>query len=202
MKKKTFFCSIIVSLLFSFSSKSQSDDKTDISLYVKQNVAVIDAMIRSIDQAHYVKELYLVDFKKTMSLPEIFEFNNVPFNDNGLGYDVSARDGIYTSSEQYLHSASTPYQAGVSRKSALKDCIVDVGFVHKSNLKVFLNSYKAPGSAGKIKVSIDCDVYVCNCGSCSCRTCGWPIVGPVGTVIGIVKHCLKIVNCHFEITWE
>jgi hypothetical protein len=80
--------------------------------------------------------------------------------------------------------------------------IIDINFNQKTSLESFLNSYQIPGSVGKIKVSVDCDIYVCNCGSCSCRTCGWPIIGAGGTYLGVVKHCLKIVNCHFEITWE
>jgi hypothetical protein len=200
MKKKVFVPIFIVFFLFTVRLNAKSN--IDSVLYFKQNVALIDAMIRSIDQEHYVKEIYLKDFINTIDLPGIFDYNGTVFNDNGLGYDVVAGDGIYVSVEQYLHTPSIPYQSGVPKKSVLEDCIVDVGFIHHSNLETFLNSYDVPGFPEKIKVSIDCDIYVCSCGSCSCRTCGWPIVGPLGTYIGIVKHCLKITNCHFEITWE
>ena len=144
----------------------------------------------------------MVDFKKAITLPAIFEFDNVAFADNGLGYDAVAADGIYTSSEQYMHSNSIPYQKGTLMSSVMEACIIDVNFNQKASLESFLKSYQILGSVGKIKVSVDCDIYVCNCSSCSCRTCGWPILGPTGSYLGYVQHCLKIKNCHFEITWE
>jgi len=202
MKKKFFFVTVITLSLCSFQLSAQKNNGADTSLYIKENVAIVDAIIRSIDQGHYVKELFMVDFKKTIRIPTIFEFDDDVFTDNGVGYDAIAGDGIYTSSEQYMHSNSIPYQNGISRRSVMESCIIDVHFNQKVSLESYLKSYVIPGSHGKFIVSIDCDIYVCNCSSCSCRTCGWPILGPGGTYIGYVQHCLKIVNCHFEITWE
>ena len=61
MKRKFLFVTIITLLLCSSQLRSQKNNGTDTSLYIKENVAVVDALIRSIDQGHYVKELFLVD---------------------------------------------------------------------------------------------------------------------------------------------
>ena len=58
----------------------------------------MDARVRSVDKEHYVKELILIDFKKTIALPEAFESFDSPFIDNGNGFDKVAGDGVYTSS--------------------------------------------------------------------------------------------------------
>lgn len=202
MKRKFLFVTVITLLVCSFYLKGQKNNGTDTSLYIKENVAIVDAIIRSIDQGHYVKELFIYDFKKAIQIPAIFEFDNVVFTDNGLGYDAVAGDGIYTSSEQYMHSNSIPYQNGALRRSVMESCIIDVNFNQKAGLESYLNSYVTPAAQGKIKISYDCDIWVCNCSSCSCKTCGWPIIGPGGGYLGYVQHCLKIKNCHFEIVWE
>lgn len=193
---------IALSVFCLFASKISSQTSKDSVLYFKQNVALIDALIRSVDREHYVKEMYFKDFKGTMKLPEIFEFDGIAFNDNGLGYDSDPGDGIYTSVVQYSHSHKIPYQSGTITRSALEPCIIDFSFAHRSSLSEFLKSYDVPGEAGKIKVSFNCDIYVCSCNSCSCRTCWAPIISPTGAYLGIVTHCVKVVNCHFVITWE
>ena len=184
-----------------FTSKINSQTSKDSVLYFKENVALIDALVRSVDREHYVKEMYFKDFNGSMKLPDIFEYDGVAFNDNGLGYDLNANDGIYTSVAQYLHSSKVPYQSHTNARSVLENSIVDFRFAHKSGLADFLTSYNVPGGSGKIKFSFDCDVYVCSCSSCSCRTCWATIVSPTGGYLGMVTHCLKVVNCHISVGW-
>ena len=200
MKSKIFHFASVFFLFYSSASKSQG---VDTYLYIKENVAIVDAFVRSIDGERYVKEVYLVDFKNTIKLPDIIEFNDVIFLDNGLGYDAIARDGVYASFDLFMHTKSVPFQLEGKRRSVMDVTIVDVNFAQKSTLESFISSYKAAGASGKIKVTVDCDVYVCTCyKSCSCKTCGVPLFSVTGGYLGFVQHCLKIVNCHVEITWQ
>lgn len=183
-------------LILNLQTKAQTKDGDEITSYFKQNVAIVDARVRSVDREFYIKELLLLDFKKTAALIENFEFSGIVFTDNGQGYDKIAGDGIYTSAGKYPHSAKVPYRDDPATRSVLENPLVDADFVYEEELNDYLSA------TGKIKVTIDCDVYVCSCEKCSCKTCWVAIVGPAGGVIGIVKHCLKVMNCHVEISWE
>lgn len=81
-------------------------------------------------------------------------------------------------------------------RSVMDQALTDAAFSHRESLYNYLNP------TGKIKVTFECDIYVRSCTSCSCATCWMPIVSPTGGYLGVVTHCLKIKNCHFEITWE
>ncbi len=201
MKKeisKHLFFSIVFAVL-TINGKSQDSEKF-LDLYFRQNVAIVDALIRSIDKEHYVKELLLKDFKKTIAIPELFEFDNTIFSDNGYGYDKRAGDGLYTSTDIFLHNNQVPYKQTDTEISVTNNSIVDKAFLYKNELSSYLQTYSTSGS--KFTIKFDCDSYICSCNSCSCRTCWTPILSPTGTLIGVVKHCLKIINCHWEIGWE
>ena len=189
----------IVFALFSVSGKSQESEKS-LDLYFRQNVAIVDALIRSIDKEHYVKELLLKDFKRTTAIPELFEFDNTIFSDNGYGYDKRAGDGLYTSTDIFLHNNQVPYKQTDTEISVTNNSIVDKTFLYKNELSNYLKNY--PTSGAKFTIKYDCDIWMCSCNTCSCKTCWTPILGPNGSVIGVVRHCLKIKNCHFEVTWS
>jgi hypothetical protein len=165
---------------------------------VKQNVAFTDARVRSLDENFFVRELHLVDFSRTMELPDLFEFDEVVFNDNGLGYDERERDGIYTSAQKFEHTENVTYQGQGVSKSVLKSCLADPGFLYREELMNYMESSENMLSAQKIKVKFDCDVYICNCNTCKCISCGWPIFLPPNIFIGVVRHCFKMMNCHIE----
>ena len=96
-----------------------------------------------------------------------------------------------------LHNEKVPFINSTTERSVVGQALADNAFSHKNELQLYLTSI-----ASKFVVSLDCDIYTCHCNSCPCKTCWMPIVGPGGGIIGTVKHCLKIKNCHFTIGWE
>lgn len=182
---------------FNSPANAQRAIGDDIVFYFKENVAIIDAKIRTIDKENYVKELILKDFKKTEDLPAAIEFDGVAFVDNGLGFDRASGDGIYTSADKSLHSDKVPYSPDNPERSVLDRALADVKFSYKNELTDYLSSI-----AGKLIISFDCDIYSCHCSSCSCKTCWMPIIGPAGGTLGYVTHCVKVKDCHFTITWQ
>jgi len=198
MKKFVFsIVSTLTVIFFGNQVEAQSASKEDITMYFKENVAIVDARVRSVDKEHYVRELIMIDFKKAIALPEAFEFFDSPFIDNGKGFDKIAGDGVYTSSNNYLHNEKVPYLNSATERSVTGQALADIAFSHKNELQNYLSSI-----ASKFVVSLDCDIYTCHCNSCPCKTCWMPIIGPGGGVIGTVTYCLKIKNCHFTIGWE
>ena len=155
---KKFVFSVLATLTFiSFGKQvvAQSEIKDDISMYFKENVAIVDARVRSVDKEYYVRELILKDFKKTIALPEAFEFFDSPFIDNGKGFDKIAGDGVYTSSSIYLHNEKVPFLNSATERSVAEQALADNAFSHKNELQLYLTSI-----ASKFVVSLDCDLYL------------------------------------------
>ena len=155
---KKFVFSVLATLTFiSFGKQvvAQSEIKDDISMYFKENVAIVDARVRSVDKEYYVRELILKDFKRTIALPEAFEFFDSPFIDNGKGFDKIAGDGVYTSSSIYLHNEKVPFLNSATERSVAEQALADNAFSHKNELQLYLTSI-----ASKFVVSLDCDLYL------------------------------------------
>lgn len=156
-----------------------------------ENIALVDARIRTINTTTFLKELLIVDFSKNkeVSIPETFTYEEIVFSDNGSGYDEVKGDGLFTAVTPMNFTEQIPYIEGQDRRSVLSSAVVNESFKHTTNLLSYIESnsikYKTIQGVGTKTgpvLTISCDFYwVCGCWN-SC--CGW-----------VVR------NCNFTIGW-
>ncbi len=199
MKKKILSLLLYFPIILTLQTNGQ-DEKNNKDLYLKQNVAIVDGLVRSINQSQYVKELLLVDFNKTEPLPDSLSFQGIGFADNGIGFDRIANDGIYTSLITFLHNDRIPYRSNVLKWSVNEYSIIDEQFSYINELNDYLSQYNYVDQNGqsKLKIVIKCTWVVCVCfvNGCWCDLC-LPSPQPgSGTV------CFTDLQCTITISWE
>ena len=109
--------------------------------FFKQNMALVDARIRSLNSTNYVKELYFVNFSDQKWEKEILIMKGMSYHDDGLSNDLIANDGIYTSTDTFLHDTVIAFKSESKLRSMLNQPIVDPSFIHSKKLSIFAESY-------------------------------------------------------------
>lgn len=177
-----------------FESAAQENDT---EAYYKQNLALVDARVRSINKEFFVKELLWVDFGKSGVVADTMDFQDEGFADDGQGNDPVKGDGVYTSLKQYEHNANISYNEELTPISVMAEVVTDKEFLYENSLNDYLGTYIKPGTGtqGKFLVSVTCDVSVCLCKlQCySCLHCFGPPLAPTSAI------CMKLKNCKLTI---
>ncbi|MFZ1527418.1 MAG: hypothetical protein WAT19_01625 [Ferruginibacter sp.] len=153
---------IVSCFLFAFfgiTAFAQSDISFD---YIKKSVAITKTAAREISKTEYVVELTLTDYAGTQKLPTGFGLKNAVFVDDGIGNDLKAGDGVYTSKEKFLFKTA-------SRQDLEKNTVYfDESFSYIAKIGT------DKSLIGKIKFS--CKFTKCGC-PCSdggtCPACTW-----------------------------
>jgi len=188
-----FFSLIIVSC--TNEDKIVDVNQFDKNTYFKENVAFVDARMRSLGEEGFVKEVVLKDFSLMSKLPSSIGFQDGSFVDNGLLNDVKAGDGIYTSIEVYSFTSSTPNFKKDELKSVLEEVIIDKSFKFReqlnSSLKQIAQDVNNPNLEERGPVAtIECDLEFGTKG-CLAQKWGW-----------CDSCCVTVSNCRGKIGWE
>jgi hypothetical protein len=147
--------------------------------FLKQNVAFVDARIRSISETSYVREIVLINFSKENRMPSSLIFDETTFFDDGSYNDLEANDGVYTSAAEFGHSKTLPYNKRATVRSVMKKIIVDQEFLHEKEIDNIARVYSKPGSSYEknsaddlswFKIGVKCKIEF---GTCGCRADRW-----------------------------
>jgi hypothetical protein len=187
-------------VLLAFTAKPMcvlAQEETD---YFGRNVAIVDAVVKSISEKEYVRVLKLVDFEKAERLPLIIGFDGIPLSDDGKGFDLAAGDGLYTSLATYQHTDEVPYNRRSSETSVLEKVLADPQFSHLEELQEYVNSNTYAGresglvTGPGLEISLECDIYLCRCDT-PCGGCvfTWGHIGCVS--------CIKMKNCKVKVSF-
>lgn len=159
--------------------------------YWSKNIAILHLRTRTINSIAYVREIVLLDFKKSEHLPAQFGFGTDLFSDDGLGYDCRPGDGIYTSLNTFTHSIVIPFIAINHLQSACEKIVIDRRFLYKKQLKSIVSVLQYFALTTKNNWPIECQLKQCACPSaCICFACEW----------GSATWCLDWNSCDTTIT--
>ncbi len=159
----------------------------------KENVAFLDAKVRSINQNKHAREITLLDFSNHDfgKLKKRIINNNVKFNDEGTGHDQIANDGIYTSLKLFNNGNNHNFQYIGESIRVLSNPIVDPTFKHQTELNQIIDdSNSDPNNPFKFGFSVSCD---------------FDFSGPdcAATDLGFCSNCcLSLTNCSFTANWN
>ncbi len=189
MKTISFFTVALLFLLFSCKKEVipivDSDSKNEIGFsvpgvpfdggFTPKNLCIFDERVRSIDGIFYVVELVLLDFDRTGILGNKIGVNDGLLADDGLGFDLTSGDGVYTTIKTYNHDAIVPFKGlGISR-SVQETAIVNTGFHKTIELTGYAKTYQyravelTKGVTPEL-ISVTCDMAI---GGCFCYACRW-----------------------------
>ena len=157
--------------------------------FFKQNMAIFDARVRSINENNYVRELYLPNFAAQAWEKNGVGYEDVLVRDNGEGNDLVAKDGIYTSVETFAHDARFPYNAAKPIISVMERPIVSEEFVQHEALNQLEKSYDLRKNQIQDRIfEITCKVEIVPCPNTS-----WYNTSIFG------EPCVKISDCSVTI---
>lgn len=152
----------------------------DTKLVLKQNVALIDARIRSVSSEQYVREMVFSVFGSAsrVDLQASIIFDSTTFFDDGSYNDLTANDGIYTSAAVFSHNSKVPYDEDYELRTIMTSSVVDSDFQYMQELEDYLNEeYTRPGNDNISNgpggsVTVECDIEFGTCG-CYADQWGW-----------------------------
>lgn len=168
MKNILKLLSCFVILLSGLANAQQTEIDAD---FFKENIAITNAYVRSIDEKQYVKELQLQNFSEEKFSVQKLSFQDIKFADDGKENDLIANDGIYTSIEIFNHNDVVKY-TGKKQVSVLSTPVIDSVF-----------KYGGP------QASVTCDIEF-GVGGCRAESYGW-----------CSKCCFSLSNCSVTIGW-
>lgn len=181
---------LLLQLCFYLQQGNSQTDKN----YWAENVAFLDMRTRTVDNGSYVREIVVVDFKKSEKLIENFGLEEDLFSDNGQGFDARAGDGIYTSTKSYPHTQEIPFE-GIGRvRSAVNKIVRHSRFQYKEQLYSLIGAQSEDASikisGPSIEIEVECDAERCDCPSqCLCVACD----------MGWTSWCIDWKNCHIKV---
>ncbi len=132
--------------------------------FLKENIAVYDARVRSLSNTEFVREVYLKNFSDKSWDKTSIGFMGYLFEDNGSGNDLIANDGIYTSVEAFTYDNIIKFDKNVKIKSVMKNPIISPEFIQENALQEYSTEYKVRPQnlkAGGV-ATITCDVEICS----------------------------------------
>jgi len=138
--------------------------------YLTTNLAIVDDMIRSLDDERYVRQVLVVDFKKTMETPNIFGSGEDIFFDDGTGYDLVANDGIFTSQKWYRHGEEVAYDRNHTTYSISAEVFHHEAFKHTDALNKFIQTYEKIGFDGVVQSRVEAEEIAKGIKFCHCPT--------------------------------
>lgn len=157
--------------------------------FFKQNMAIFDARVRSINENNYVRELYLPNFSAQAWEKNGVGYEGVLFRDNGEANDLVANDGIFTSTVTFAHDARFPYNAAKTLISVMERPVVSEEFVQQEALNQLELSYDLRKNQAQSRVfEITCDVRIVPCPNTS-----WYNTSLFG------EPCVEFSNCSVTI---
>lgn len=161
--------------------------------FFKQNISIFDARVRSISDSKYVRELFLANFSDKSWDKSSVGFDGYLFEDNGVGNDLVAKDGIYTSVEGFNHDSKIPFITKGAVVSFLETPIVSPEFTQIQSLQEFSLNYEVKGRAnGRVAgpvATITCDVEICS-------------TGCIADWIWSGFGCVCVSNCSATVGWN
>lgn len=174
---------------------SSEESELASSKFLRQNISIFDARVRSTSKAQYVRELLLPNFSDKPWDKTSIGFDGYLFEDNGLKNDLIKNDGIYTSVDQFYHNDKVPFLEGELVRSVLEMPIVSPEFIQTEALQDFAYKYELdrPGApngrvAGPV-ATIECDVKICS-------------TGCIADWIWSGFGCVCVSNCKVKFGWE
>lgn len=138
------------------------------------NIVILSMHIRTISPTSYVREIVLLDFTKSQPLPRQFGFALDLFSDDGKRFDRYCGDGIYTTSDSYLHTSAVPYSMIGKTHAANPYIIIDEGFSYKKQLKGIIFIIQHFAQLFNDLSLASCSLIQCFCpNDCICFSCEW-----------------------------
>lgn len=158
--------------------------------FLKENIAVYDARVRSLSNTEFVREVYLKNFSDKSWDKTSIGFTGYLFEDNGNGNDLVANDGIYTSIEVFTYNNIIKYDESMKIKSVMKNPIISPEFVQENALQDYSTEYKVRPQNLKAggTATITCDVEFCSSGCIA----DWIWEG---------FGCICVSNCSVTVGW-
>lgn len=175
--------------------KEEEAPKLSSAEFLKQNMSIYDARVRSVDETSYVRELFLANFSDQKWDKTSIGFEGFLFEDNGTGNDLVANDGVYTSVEFFSHDSKVPYMKDRLVRSVLATPIVSPEFKKFESLQELSMSYdlnRIDKNGAKIAgpvATLECDVELCSDGCLADWV--WDGFG-----------CVCVSNCKATVGWN
>ncbi|HEY3401901.1 MAG TPA: hypothetical protein VGK59_00860 [Ohtaekwangia sp.] len=169
--KVLFLLSLVV---FSCSKEEQiasSAKRVEADKVFKENVSLLDARIRNLDGAQYVRELVFTDFSDEGAMPISVIMDEIAFMDDGSGNDLVAHDGIYASVNAFAYSSTVKYNASEPIRSMLSAPIISSQFKHLESLREQNKKYNTESGRAQI-IEITCEIEFGTTG-CNAQVWGW-----------------------------
>lgn len=195
MKKILLSAMFFLFFLVSFQIYTQGQEDTALTNYLRRNVSFIDVRVRALNQDYYVKDILVVDFLQTSSIPDSMSFLGVPLTDDGTGFDLTAGDGFYTSIDSFQlenYSETDPLV-----KSVYDKAIIDSTFAWPDELDNYLSNYNPPGAGEKWIIRMTCNVMWCTCSNPNCNHCEGQYY-----MHWVCFPCPNFSGCTISIAWE
>jgi len=141
--------------------------------FSQKNVSFFDARTRSIDEENYLQELYFANFSDEDLRINNTYFDGVQYSDLGVGNDLVANDGIFTSVDVFQHNERIQYDERNPIKSVLEKPVVSPNFTQDEKLAELESTYEYRNLPGQVQTRIfevTCDITWTGGG---CRACDW-----------------------------
>jgi hypothetical protein len=146
MKKVFFYFATSLLAVSAFMFSCQKESSTDITAkteqsLLKENLAILDLRVRTLDKDMYVKEVVLQNFSSEPFKKDFLTIKGKNYSDDGTSNDLIAGDGIFTSSEQYSFDNIVKFDKNQTIRSLSGRPIVDPEFKNIPELRKIIESY-------------------------------------------------------------
>lgn len=174
MKYLQFFVAFFATLLVTSCKQDIAADQIQentLENFSQQNVAFYDARIRSLDETSYVQELYFANFSDEKLRVKTTYFVGKTYLDDGIGNDLAANDGIFTSNEVFNHDQRIPFNRFKALRSVLEKPVIHPDFKHRAKLASLESTYSARKDQLQTRTfEVTCRIKF---GGGGCRACNY-----------------------------
>jgi hypothetical protein len=129
-------------VLFSCQKENSTDvsAKTEQSL-LKENVAILDLRVRTIDNDTYIKEVVILNFSSEPLNKQLLVLKGKNYSDDGMNNDLTAGDGVFASFEQYRFDNIVKFDKNKMIRSLSGHPIIDPTFRKSNELRSAMDQY-------------------------------------------------------------
>lgn len=176
-------------------NSTQSRGISESESFFRKNIAIIDARVRSINKEKFVREVYLANFSKQEWDKDSIGIEGYPFSDNGMGNDLVAKDGIFTSLEEYYYSEeeNVEYNGKYLKDSFLDTVYRSIEFQHQDELEILYNDYLASAEENSLKKKKNGEIGIHVSGHC--ESVSFCESGCIADWIWDELDCICFTNC-------
>lgn len=131
------------------------------------SVAFLEVNAKPLSSDEYIVELVVKSFAKNTEMPEVIGYGEHLFSDDGLGNDLKANDGIYTTIETLTPSKS--FEDPTQAISLMAYPRITDAFEYQDEFNDFVEANYSLESARSAVP--DCRIILCGCDICNCLAC-------------------------------